>query len=124
MGTDHEVDLLIIGAGPVGLYGAYYAGFRGLSVALVDSLPELGGQITAMYPEKDILDVAGFPVVKGKDLVEGLVAQAASAQPTYLLSRTARTLDSLEDGTAVRVGLDDGTDVVAKAVIITAGIGK
>ena len=71
MGEDHEVDVLIVGAGPVGLFAAYYSGFRGLSVALVDSLPELGGQITAMYPEKDILDVAGFPVVKGKDLVDG-----------------------------------------------------
>jgi thioredoxin reductase (NADPH) len=122
MAADPEMDVLIVGAGPVGLYAAYYAGFRGLSVAVVDSLPELGGQITAMYPEKDILDVAGFPVVKGKDLVEGLVAQAATARPTYLLSRTAQTLDAGEE--EVRVGLDDGTTVHAKAVIITAGIGK
>jgi ferredoxin/flavodoxin---NADP+ reductase len=124
MAEDHSVDLLIIGAGPVGLYAAYYAGFRGLSVALVDSLPELGGQITAMYPEKDILDVAGFPVVKGKDLVEGLVAQAATASPTYLLDRTAQSLVSDDAAGEVRVGLDDGATVVAKAVIITAGIGK
>jgi len=122
MGQDHEVDVLIVGAGPVGLFAAYYSGFRGLSVALVDSLPELGGQITAMYPEKDILDVAGFPVVKGKELVEGLVEQAATADPTYLLGRTAQTLESTAD--VVRVGLDDGTTVTAKAVIITAGIGK
>jgi thioredoxin reductase len=122
--TDHEVDLLVIGAGPVGLFAAYYSGFRGLSVAVVDSLPELGGQITAMYPEKDILDVAGFPVVKGKELVHGLVAQAATADPTYLLGRTALTLASDEGAGEVRVGLDDGTAVTAKAVIITAGIGK
>ena len=75
-------DLLVIGAGPTGLFAAYYAGFRGLRVAVVDSLPELGGQITAMYPEKAILDVAGFPTVKGRDLVEGLVEQAATADPT------------------------------------------
>jgi thioredoxin reductase (NADPH) len=124
MGEDHEVDVLIIGAGPVGLFAAYYSGFRGLSVAVVDSLPELGGQITAMYPEKDILDVAGFPVVKGKALVEGLVEQAATAGPTYLLGRTAQTLTSDSDEGPVRIGLDDGTGVVAKAVIITAGIGK
>jgi thioredoxin reductase (NADPH) len=122
--TDHEADLLIIGAGPVGLFAAYYAGFRGLSVAIVDSLPELGGQITAMYPEKDILDVAGFPVVKGKELVNGLVEQAASANPTYLLGRTALTLESDNEAGEVRVGLEDGTTVTAKAVIITAGIGK
>lgn len=120
----HEVDLLIIGAGPVGLYAAYYAGFRGLSVAVVDSLPELGGQVTAMYPEKDILDVAGFPVVKGKDLVAGLVEQAASADPTYLLGRTATDLVSDEAAGTVTVTLDGSEQVVAKAVIITAGIGK
>jgi ferredoxin/flavodoxin---NADP+ reductase len=122
-GVAHQVDLLIIGAGPVGLYAAYYAGFRGLSVAVVDSLPELGGQITAMYPEKDILDVAGFPVVKGKELVAGLVEQAASADPTYLLGRSAVTLDTSQEGPVV-VGLDDDTHVQAKAVVITAGIGK
>ena len=124
MSQDHEVDLLVIGAGPVGLFAAYYAGFRGLSVAVVDSLPELGGQITAMYPEKEILDVAGFPSVKGKELVAGLVAQAATANPTYFLGRTARTLDLDGGGEEVRVGLDDGIVVTARAVIITAGIGK
>src|ERR687894_1973472 len=88
-----DCDLVIVGAGPTGLFAAYYAGFRGLKVAVVDSLPELGGQITAMYPEKAILDVAGFPSVKGRDLVEGLVTQAATADPAYLLDRTATTLD-------------------------------
>ncbi|GAA4107741.1 NAD(P)/FAD-dependent oxidoreductase [Nocardioides fonticola] len=115
-------DVLIIGAGPTGLYAAYYAGFRGHRVALVDSLPELGGQITAMYPEKQILDVAGFPSVKGRDLVEGLVAQAATAKPDYFLDRTAR--DLVEDADGVTVTLDDGTEIRAGAVIITAGIGK
>jgi len=119
---DVTTDLLIIGAGPTGLFSAYYAGFRGLRVAVVDSLPELGGQITAMYPEKAILDVAGFPSVKGRDLVEGLVAQAATADPTYLLDRTATTLEHGED--QVVVTLDDGTRVAAGGVLITSGIGK
>ena len=119
---DATVDLLIVGAGPTGLYAAYYAGFRGMSVALVDSLPELGGQITAMYPEKQILDVAGFPSVKGRDLVEGLVTQAATADPAYHLDRTATTLREVED--AVVIGLDDGTEITARTVLITAGIGK
>jgi NADPH-dependent 2,4-dienoyl-CoA reductase/sulfur reductase-like enzyme len=69
-----ERDVLIVGAGPVGLYAAYYAGFRGLSAAVADSLPEVGGQIAAMYPEKPIYDVAGFPEVRGRDLVAGLAA--------------------------------------------------
>ena len=122
MATTLETDLLVIGAGPTGLFSAYYAGFRGLRVAVVDSLPELGGQITAMYPEKAILDVAGFPTVKGRDLVTGLVEQAGTADPTYLLGKTASSLVSGPD--AVTVGLDDGTEVVAKAILITAGIGK
>lgn len=120
--TRVETDLLIIGAGPTGLFAAYYAGFRGLRVAVVDSLPELGGQVTAMYPEKAILDVGGFPGIKGRDLVEGLVEQAASAAPEYLLDRSATTLEQADDG--VEVGLDDGTVVRAGTVIITAGIGK
>jgi thioredoxin reductase (NADPH) len=117
-----ETDLAIIGAGPTGLYAAYYAGFRGMRVAVIDSLPELGGQITAMYPEKQILDVAGFPTIKGRDLVEGLVEQANTAEPDYLLDRTAVGLDHTDDD--VRVSLDDGTEVCAKALLITAGIGK
>jgi len=117
-----ETDLAIIGAGPTGLYAAYYAGFRGLRVAVIDSLPELGGQITAMYPEKLILDVAGFPAIKGRDLVEGLVEQANTAQPDYLLDRTAVGLAHTEDHATVT--LDDGSEVLAKALLITAGIGK
>ncbi|WP_345530207.1 NAD(P)/FAD-dependent oxidoreductase [Nocardioides endophyticus] len=121
-GNNIDTDLLIVGAGPTGLFAAYYAGFRGMRIAVVDSLPELGGQITAMYPEKQILDVAGFPTVKGRELVEGLVEQAAKAEPVYLLERTAASLTEDEDG--VTVGLDDGTSVRAKVVLITAGIGK
>jgi ferredoxin/flavodoxin---NADP+ reductase len=117
-----ETDLLIVGAGPAGLYGAYYAGFRGMSVTVVDSLPELGGQVSALYPEKAILDVAGFPTIKGRELVAQLVEQAASASPVYLLGRTA--VDLVEDADSVAMRLDDGTEVVAKIVIVTAGIGK
>ena len=118
----HETDLAIIGAGPTGLFAAYYAGFRGFRVAVIDSLPELGGQITAMYPEKQILDVAGFPSVKGRDLVEGLVEQANTAEPDYLLDRTAVGLVEADD--SVTVTLDDGSEVRSKALLITAGIGK
>ncbi|WP_370289573.1 NAD(P)/FAD-dependent oxidoreductase [Nocardioides sp.] len=118
-----ECDLVVVGAGPTGLYAAYYAGFRGLRVALVDSLPELGGQITAMYPEKAILDVAGFPSIKGRDLVAGLVAQALTAEPLQLLGRTATDLVTSEDD-GVRLTLDDGTELQAGALLVTAGIGK
>ncbi|MCW2784327.1 MAG: FAD-dependent pyridine nucleotide-disulfide oxidoreductase [Marmoricola sp.] len=118
----HETDVLIVGAGPAGLFGAYYAGFRGMSVTLVDSLPEIGGQVSALYPEKAILDVAGFPVIKGRELIGALVEQAASAKPTYLLGVTANALTIHDDH--VVMGLDDGSEIHAKVVVVTAGIGK
>jgi thioredoxin reductase (NADPH) len=115
------VDVCIVGAGPVGLYGAYYTGQRGLSVAVVDSLSEVGGQVTAMYPEKQIYDVAGFPSVSGRDLVRGLVAQAAQMEPTYLLGQEARELEVLEGGGfLVRT---TRTEVTCRALIVTGGIG-
>jgi thioredoxin reductase len=119
---EYDVDLLIIGAGPSGLFAAYYAGFRELSVAMVDSLPEPGGQITAMYPEKMIFDVAGFPAIKGRDLVTALVEQAAQAKPLYLLGKQARDLS--ESGDRLVVTLADGSSVKASAILITAGIGE
>nr|MDQ3579773.1 NAD(P)-binding protein [Actinomycetota bacterium] len=117
-----EVDLLIVGAGPTGLFAAYYAGFRELSTAVVDSLPEPGGQITAMYPEKMIYDVAGFPGVRGRDLVTALVEQADQWKPTYLLGRRAHVLSQV-DG-RFEVDLDGGVIVRARAVLVTAGIGE
>src|SRR3954469_8341119 len=85
-------DLTIIGGGPSGLYAAYYAGFRGLKVKIIDSLEELGGQITALYPEKYIFDVAGFPKVYGKDLVKNLVEQANQFTPTVCLGENVQSL--------------------------------
>ncbi|WP_344125783.1 NAD(P)/FAD-dependent oxidoreductase [Saccharopolyspora halophila] len=116
-----EVDVLVVGAGPTGLFAAYYAGFRGLSVALVDALPEPGGQVTAMYPEKMIFDVAGFPEIRGRDLVTALVDQAAQYDPTYLLGRPAVHLSDVDDGVVVELGA--GESVRAGAVLVTAGIG-
>ncbi len=124
---DIKCDMLIIGAGPAGLYAAYYAGFRGFSVAVMDALPEPGGQITAMYPEKDIFDVAGFPLVKGRDLVQGLVEQAAQFNPTYLLGEQAVSLsDSADDPDGGRVTVTGaaGSTVTARTVVITGGIGS
>jgi thioredoxin reductase len=117
----HEVDILIVGAGPVGLYGAYYCGERTLSCAVVDSLSEVGGQVTAMYPEKQIYDVAGFPAVTGRDLVRGLSAQASQRDPAYLLGQEAQQLEKLDDG-RFKV-ITTKAEVVAGAVIVTGGIG-
>jgi thioredoxin reductase (NADPH) len=122
MDTDVAADLLIIGAGPAGLYAAYYAGFRGLTVAVMDSLPEPGGQVTAMYPEKQIFDVAGFPSIKGRDLVAALVEQANVFKPQYLLGQQAAELAYDEQGLPV-ITSAQGTRVHTKAVLITGGLG-
>jgi thioredoxin reductase len=116
-----ETDVLIVGAGPTGLYGAYYAGFRGLRTVVVDVLPQVGGQVMALYPEKQIRDVAALPSIRGRDFVAGLAEQAAAFNPTYLLGRQAVSLESHEGGAVVT--LDDGTVVRAGAVVVTAGIG-
>ncbi len=122
MTASSSYDVLIVGAGPTGLYAAYYAGFRGLSTVLVDSLPEPGGQVTAMYPEKMIYDVPGFPAVRGRDLVNALVEQAGQYKPTYLLGQQARQLTEIDGG--LELELADGERVRAGAVLITAGIGE
>jgi thioredoxin reductase len=118
-----EVDLAIVGAGPTGLFAAYYAGFRGLSIAVIDALPEPGGQITAMYPEKMIFDVAGFPAIKGRDLVVNLVEQAAPSNPNYLLGVRAEKLSYLADGRP-SLALSDGTELTCGSVLITGGLGS
>ena len=121
-----EVDILVVGAGPVGLFGAYYAGARGLSVAVVDSLSQVGGQVTAMYPEKQIYDIAGFPAVSGRELVSGLFVQAAQHSPTYLLGQEAQLLSQLPtaDGPhRLRVTTSTGTEITCGAVVVTGGIG-
>src|SRR4051812_49555878 len=97
-------DLVIIGAGPTGLFAAYYAGFRGLSMAVVDSLPEPGGQVTAMYPEKMIYDVGGFAEIPRRDLVDGLAKQAAPFKPKDLLGRKAEELEGQADGVELTHG--------------------
>ncbi|MCP2325435.1 thioredoxin reductase (NADPH) [Hamadaea flava] len=117
-----DIDVAIIGAGPTGLFAAYYAGFRGLSTVVVDALPEPGGQITAMYPEKLIFDVAGFPAIRGRELVANLVEQAAQYSPIYRLGAQAGALTYA--GERPVLSLSDGESYTCGAVIITGGLGS
>ncbi|MER3603556.1 MAG: ferredoxin--NADP(+) reductase [Thermus sp.] len=116
-----HTDVIVIGAGPAGLFAAFYVGMRGLSVRLIDPLPEPGGQLSALYPEKYIYDVAGFPKVFAKDLVKGLVEQLAPFNPHYALGERAETLERTEEGFRLTTSL--GNAYTAKAVIIAAGVG-
>ena len=76
-----RVDVTIIGGGPCGLFASFYAGMRGMSVRIIDSLPELGGQLTALYPEKYVYDMPGFPKVLAKDLARDMAAQGTQHAP-------------------------------------------
>ncbi len=122
MDSDNLYDITTVGAGPTGLFAAYYAGFRGLKTKLIDSQPDLGGQITALYPDKLIYDVAGFPKILGKDLVTNLVEQAGQYHPTICLNEQVRTLQRLDDH-VLRVSTDLG-EHHTKVIIVTAGIGS
>lgn len=93
MAADDDIyDLTIIGGGPTGLFAAYYAGLRHMRTKIIDALDELGGQLTALYPEKYIYDVAGFPRVIARDLVHSLTAQAMQHHPTICLGETIKDL--------------------------------
>ncbi|MDQ0380918.1 NAD(P)/FAD-dependent oxidoreductase [Amycolatopsis thermophila] len=115
-------DIAVVGAGPAGLFAAFYAGMRGLSVGLVDALPEPGGQMSALYPEKLIRDVAGFPAIKGRELVQALVDQIRPFSPEMLLDHRATELHEAP-GRRFRIGFADGSALDAGAVVITGGIG-
>src|SRR5690242_4237850 len=118
---EHEMkDITIIGAGPAGLFALFYAGMRGATAQIVDALPELGGQLTALYPEKYIFDVAGFPKVLAKDLVRALAEQAAQFKgPAHLGQR----ITGLEEADGQFVLTTETDRFPTRAVIIAAGIG-
>ncbi|MEO7715504.1 MAG: NAD(P)/FAD-dependent oxidoreductase [Capsulimonas sp.] len=113
-------DIAIIGSGPVGLYAAYYAGLRGMKTKIIDSLPEVGGQLAALYPEKYIFDVAGYAKVYARDLVANLNEQAAQYEPTLALDQK---VTKLIPGDVITLETDKGPTHYAKSVIIAAGVG-
>lgn len=121
-----DADLLIVGAGPAGLYAAFYAGMRELSTVVLDALPEVGGQLMALYPEKPIYDVAGLPAVTGAELVTALHKQSQAANPTWVLGERGETLTRDPTGADERfiVTTDRGTRIRVRGVILTAGIGS
>jgi ferredoxin/flavodoxin---NADP+ reductase len=124
--TTHDLtDLTIIGAGPTGLFALFYAGMRGATARVLDALPELGGQLAALYPEKYIFDVAGFPKVLAKDLVRSLAEQAAQFHPNtgsspYFLNQRVHALE--EDGGHFTL-VTETDRFPSRAILIAAGIG-
>jgi thioredoxin reductase len=114
-------DITIIGAGPTGLFGAFYAGMRELRTKIIDALEEPGGQLAALYPEKVIYDAPGFPSIIAKDLVTNLVEQAARWNPTMCLGERVLGLAHREDG-IIRLTTSKG-EHLTRTVMIAAGVG-
>ena len=120
-GDEPVFDITIVGAGPTGLFAAFYAGLRGVSVQIIDSLEEVGGQCSAMYPEKYIYDVIGYPRVMAKDFVAACYEQALRSNPTIHLREQVQSLEPLADGTFV-LHTSNGQRR-SRSVIIAAGVG-
>ena len=117
-------DLTIVGAGPTGLFGAFYAGLRSLKTKIIEALPEPGGQLAVLYPEKMIYDVPGFPQVMAKDLVRELVEQTKRFDPTYVFEESVNSLRrEIYEGEEYWVLNTNNDEHWTKAILISAGIG-
>lgn len=114
-------DMTIIGAGPVGLFTTFYAGMREANVHLIDSMEEVGGQLSALYPEKYIYDVAGFPKIKAQDLVDQLYEQALTFSPKITLGESVLNVNRLDEETFEII--TNANRYLTRTIIITAGAG-
>jgi len=117
-----QTDIIIIGAGPVGLFTVFEAGLLKLRCHLIDSLPQPGGQCSEIYPKKPIYDIPGFPSVLAGDLIDNLMEQAAPFKPGFTLGEAAMTIDKTEDGKFI-VTTVKGTKHEAPIVMIAGGLG-
>jgi thioredoxin reductase (NADPH) len=117
-----KTDIIIIGAGPCGLFTVFEAGLLKLKCHLIDSLPQPGGQCSEIYPKKPIYDIPGFPSVLAGELVDNLMEQAAPFKPGFTLGEAATEIDKQDDGTFI-VTTDKGTQHQAPIVMIAGGLG-
>lgn len=117
-----QTDLCIIGAGPVGLFAVFEAGLLKMRCHLVDALPQVGGQLSEIYPKKPIYDIPGFPEVKAQGLVEGLLKQIEPFKPTYTLGERVEGVVRENDGFTITTSRS--TQIYCKAVVIAAGLGS
>lgn len=118
-----KTDILIIGAGPVGMFAVFEAGLLKLKCHLIDALPQSGGQCSEIYPKKPIYDIPAYPEILAGDLIDQLAEQIKPFQPGYTLGERAETIDKLEDGT-FKVTTNKGTEHFAPVVVIAGGLGS
>ncbi len=115
-------DICIIGAGPVGLFSVFEAGLLKMRCHLIDTLPQVGGQLSEIYPHKPIYDIPGYPDIKAQELVDRLMEQITPFHPGFTLGERVETLVQQDDGSYL-IGTNDGTMVHAKVVVIAGGLG-
>ena len=118
-----HTDIIIIGAGPTGLFAVFEAGLLKLRCHIIDALPQPGGQLTELYPKKPIFDIPGYPSVGAGELIDNLMEQIKQFEPGFTLNEQAATIDKQEDGTFI-VTTNKGTQVQGKAVAIAGGLGS
>lgn len=118
-----ETDILIIGAGPTGLFTVFEAGLLKLKCHILDALPQPGGQLAELYPKKPIYDIPGFPEVLAGDLVNNLMEQIKQFEPGFTLGERAETIVKQEDGSFI-VTSNEGTEFHAKVIAIAGGLGS
>ena len=118
-----QTDIVIIGAGPTGLFAVFEAGLLKMRCHIIDALPQPGGQLTELYPKKPIFDIPGYPSVGAGELIDNLMEQIKQFEPSFTLNEQAATIDKQEDGTFI-VTTNKGTQVQGKAVAIAGGLGS
>ncbi len=117
-------DITVIGGGPVGIFTAFYSGMRHAKVKIIEAMPQLGGQLSALYPEKYIYDIAGFPKIRAQELIDSLKEQASQFEPTVVLEQTVENVVKVDKDGESLFELTTNTGVhYSKTIIITAGIG-
>jgi thioredoxin reductase (NADPH) len=117
-----STDICVIGAGPVGLFSVFEAGLLKMRCHLIDALPQIGGQLSEIYPKKPIYDIPGFPEIKAEHLVENLRQQILPFNPTFTLGERVEKLSQTDTGDFI-ITTSDNTEIKAKVVVIAGGLG-
>lgn len=118
-----NTDICIIGAGPVGLFAVFEAGLLKMRCHLIDALPQIGGQLSEIYPRKPIYDIPGYPTIDAQDLVDNLMEQIKPFHPTFTIGERVETIDKQEDG-SFNLTSNEGTQINAKVIVIAGGLGS